>query len=199
MPARIGCVPSTSLLSISGGVGRNRGPSLVCESGQKCVARQQFKPSFVNERASFESCRRTEVGRIELTPVSLCQRVVDPTQKVNGVDIPRSSNPPDHDMLLLALMMFMIDIGIAPTCRAQNPKVFGMWIDDGVLVQVDTRIGQLAPLVLRAREIEKPVIPPNEGCQVRKDRNLGVTVGVMRNGCAIYKDDIAVVDTQGFI
>jgi hypothetical protein len=160
------------------------------------IARQQIKPPLVNQCTSFRSCRHTKVRRIELAPASLRYRPIELIQKLNVVNMPRGSDPSDNDMFLNALVMFMVNIGIPPTIRAKLLKILRMRIDDSVLVQVDTCTGQLARFNLRAGKIKKLVILPNEGRQVRKDGNFGITVGVMGNGCAVYEDDVAVVDAH---
>jgi len=111
----------------------------------------------------------------------------------------RRSDPADNDMLLYALLMIMINIGIAPTIRTEQLKILRMRIDDYVLVHVDASTGQLAGLFLRAGEIEELVVSSDEGCQMRKDGNFCVAVAMVGNGRAIDEDDIAVVDAQVLI
>jgi hypothetical protein len=97
-------------------------------------------------------------------------------------------------MLLHMFVMFMIEI--VPTVSAKHLNVLRMWIADGVAVQIRTCIGRLTGLLLGAGEMAELLILPNEGRQVRKDRDFGVAVSVMRDGCAIDEYDVAVIDPE---
>jgi hypothetical protein len=87
------------------------------------IARQQIKPSFISQCAVSKSCRHAKIGRIELTAAPLRQRSVDLVEKSNGVEVRRRGDPPDNNMSLDALTMFMINVPIAPAARTQKLEI----------------------------------------------------------------------------
>src|SRR5215472_75088 len=160
------------------------------------VVPQQSKPTSVDPLARQQSRCRTKIGCIELAGSSPFDSLVDHLQKSGRRNVGRGGNATGDDVLFHFLVIGVIDIGAAPAIRAHDLEILGVRIDDGVPVQFYAQVGQLPCCLLRAREVEELVVPTQKRCQMGEDRDLLLTVGVMRNGGAVHEDDIAIVDAE---
>ena len=100
--------------------------------------------------------------------------------------------------LLHALVMVMIEIGIARATRAHGRNALGMRVDDGVFVQF--RRLQIRRVVARCPGFRRNRIAGQfrltSVAECGSNRHLHLTISVMRDWRAVDEDDVAIVDAQ---
>jgi hypothetical protein len=191
------------ICDVATGYGRNflipKGLALVASKGAEKQADSMRRSRDVKDaaaRSAAQEVASTLVRRVDSARFAFSHAGINLLKQIQRINMGRRGYPAPDNVHLLATVIGMVKIGIAPATRAQRSVVFGMGIDDGVFFHFVTDVRYSAFSILGAGKVKQLELPPNQGREMRENRNLLIVVGVIRDGCTVEKHDVAKVHTE---